>query len=372
MFQRGAIFLLLAFAATTGCDPNTASDSSASPSPLTKDETKHPSPEPSSIPDKSDSKTAGSPETTARAPLSNAEQSLFFAGAQDGGDPLPDHYVKSNEIRHDTWFPSIKDLGGAFIGVGPDQCYTMAAAQDADLVFLLDIDRMVVEVHFNYEVLIKASATPQALHQRFNTTQKDSSIAMLEEAYAKLDPKSRRHRIQTYVASRETIYRHLKHVGNRHRGDVMTSWLSNPDYYARIRRLYQENRVRIMDGDLTGPETMKTIGTAATALGVPVNVLYLSNAEEYYKYSRQYARNIQGLAGIPTSVVLRTIYNKAWEHADSLWNYQVQPLADYQLHLQDPAIRARNAMLRIVDKQKRLERTTETKGLSRINMPPVE
>ena len=304
------------------------------------------------------------------APLSEEDQATFMAGPTDGGEPLPNHYVKSNERRHDTWFPYVKDLGGAFVGVGPDQCYTVAAAQGAELMFLLDIDHMVVDVHNNYEVLIEASETPAQLRQRFNATEQDASIALLEEAYADVDKKTRRLRLQTYRASRETIFRHLGHVIERHQGDAQTSWLSNANYYNHIRTLFQNNRVRIMDGDLTGADTMTSVGVAATKLGVPVRVLYLSNAEEYYKYTKQYQANIAGLPVDSKSLALRTIYNKEWEHADSLWNYQVQPLANYQEFLSGGKVRSRNAMFRVATEQKVLERTTDVPGVSRLGVNP--
>ncbi|MEM6988868.1 MAG: hypothetical protein AAF721_00175 [Myxococcota bacterium] len=304
------------------------------------------------------------------APLSAEDQATFLAGPTDGGEPLPNHYVKSNERRHDTWFPYAEGLGGAFVGVGPDQCFTIAAAQGAELMFLLDIDHMVVDVHNNYQVLIEASETPEELHQRFNESEHDASLALLEAAYVDVDKKTRRLRLQTYRASRETIFRHLKHVIARHQGDRRTSWLSNPDYYRHIRTLVQNDRVRVMDGDLTGADTMTSIGVAATKLGVPVRVLYLSNAEEYYKYTKQYLANIAGLPADDKSLTLRTIYNKEWEHADTLWNYQVQPLANYQAFLAEGKVRSRNAMFRAAQTQGVLERTTDVPGLSRIGLAP--
>ncbi len=304
------------------------------------------------------------------APLSAEDREIFLAGPTDGGEPLPNHYVQSNERRHDVWFPYVEGIGGAFIGVGPDQCYTVAAAQGAELMFILDIDHMVVDVHNNYGVLLGVSETPEQLHQRFDESEQDATIALLEEAYADADAKTRRLRLQTYRASRETIFRHLKHVIERNQGDTQTSWLSNPDYFEHIRTLYRNGRVRVMDGDLTGADTMTSIGVAATKLQVPIRVLYLSNAEEYYTYSKQYVANVTGLPGDAESLVLRTIYNKQWEHADSLWNYQVQPLASYKALLSEDKVRSRNAMFRAAEKHKALERTTDVSGLSRLGVTP--
>ncbi|MBV1858480.1 MAG: hypothetical protein KUG77_08710 [Nannocystaceae bacterium] len=378
MLRLGAL-IPVCTALALGCGPNTNRDPNEALPPADATEKPADSEQPAAV-DPSDPATPPSAEpanpVAPAAPidplavLSEEDSATFFAGPTDGGEPLPNHYVKSNERRHDTWFPYVEDLGGAFVGVGPDQCYTIAAAQGAELMFLLDIDHMVVDVHNNYGVLIKASDTPEQLHQRFNATEQDATIALLEEAYADVDKKTRRLRLQTYRASRETIFRHLKHVIERHQGETHTSWLSNPDSYKHIRTLFQNGRVRIMDGDLTGADTMTSIGVAATALQVPVNVLYLSNAEEYYKYSKQYVANVAGLPGDAKSLTLRTIYNKEWEHADSLWNYQVQPLASYQAFLSEGKIHSRNAMFRAADKQNVLERTTDVSGVSRLGVSP--
>jgi len=381
MLRLGAL-IPVCIALASGCGPNSNRDASAALPPATAQdkpaESEKPAPK---APEAAAAGDAATPEVAEPdkpvappapvdplAALSADDGKIFLAGPTDGGEPLPNHYVKSNERRHDTWFPYVKDLGGAFVGVGPDQCYTVAAAQGAELMFLLDIDHMVVDVHNNYEVLIEASETPEQLHQRFSAAEQDASVALLEEAYTDVDDKTRRHRLQTYKASRETIFRHLKHVIARHQGDEQTSWLSNADHYKHIRTLFQNDRVRVMDGDLTGKDTMTSIGVATTKLEVPVRVLYLSNAEEYYKYTKQYLANVAGLPGDDKSVVLRTIYNKEWEHADSLWNYQVQPLANYQEFLSGGEVRSRNAMFRVATKQKVLERTTDVPGLSRLGV----
>lgn len=379
MLRLGAL-IPTCMALALGCGPNTNRDTNETLPPAdAAKKAAEPQPSDAKAPSATASATATpeaaepteptpAPVVDPLAPLSAQDKVTFLAGPTDGGEPLPNHYVKSNERRHDTWFPYVKDLGGAFVGVGPDQCYTVAAAQGAELMFLLDIDHMVVDVHNNYEVLIEASETPAELHQRFNETEQDASLALLEEAYADVDKKTRRLRLQTYRASRETIFRHLKHVIERNQGGAQTSWLSNADYYTHIRTLFQNDRVRIMDGDLTGADTMTSIGVATTKLEVPVRVLYLSNAEEYYKYTKQYVANVAGLPGDAKSVALRTIYNKEWEHADTLWNYQVQPLANYQEFLSGGNVRSRNSMFRAAEKQKVLERTTDVSGVSRIGV----
>jgi hypothetical protein len=295
---------------------------------------------------------------------------LHETGPHDTLAPTPIHYVKTNEIRHDVWFPYVADLGGAYVGVGSDQNYTLMAVQKAELAFLLDIDERVAHLHHVYEALIEASPDPETLHRRWHADSSAESLALLERAFAGADPERRKSWLREYRAARETVWRHLKHVIRRERDGQATTWLSNPELYAHVRRLYLEDRIRVGGGDLTGPSTMTSYARAAEQLGAVVRVLYLSNAEEYFMYTAQFRANVAAFPVDERSVVLRTIYNKEWEHADSLWNYQVQPLLDFRARLADTMVTGRNTMLRRAEQIDHvLQRTTDVKGLSRLAWP---
>jgi hypothetical protein len=303
-------------------------------------------------------------------PVTPEQRAVMLAGDEEPRITTPEHYVKTNEIRHDVWFPYITDKRGIYVGVAADQNYTLMAASKCEFAFLMDLDWRVTELHRAYEVLIEASEDPKTLHERFLAKNEESSLAIIEAALKdKLSAEQLRQVKISWRSARETVYIHLENVIERDRDGVMTSWLSNPDYYAHIRKLYQSDRVRMLVGDLTGPNTLQTIAKAAEGLGLPVTVLYLSNAEEYYDYTSQYRSNIKALPSIDSSVVLRTIYSKKWVHADALWNYQVQPLADYKVRLEDPKNSRRTRMLDNADKEKVLEKNLESvKGLSRVNI----
>jgi len=280
------------------------------------------------------------------------------------------HYVQSNETRHDLFFPYIAGKGGAYIGIGSDPNYTMMAASGCQLAFLLDIDYRVVDLHRIYEILVQRAETPRKLIDFFAPEAEASTIAVLEEALAGLDEVEIRRIVRGYKVGRETVRLHLERVVARHRDGKPTSWLSNPKMYASIRALFQQGRVRIMSGDLTGAASLKSVADAARALEVHVLVLYVSNAEEYFKYTRQFAANIAALPITTDSVLLRTIYSEKWEHAD-LWAYQVQPLADLERRLENRQNRSRRPMLRLAERDGTLERETGRKGLSLVGKPTV-
>jgi hypothetical protein len=361
--------LALGFVALAGCTGTPPETDGAQPPPrVDADE-----PEPAADPK---AEAQPEPEVAAPAPvdpwgpISEEQRAVLLAGEEEERITTPEHYVQTNEWRHDVWFPYLTDKRGIYVGVAADQNYTLAAVAKSEFMLLVDLDWRVTELHRAYEVLIEASEDAKTLHERFHEDNADASAKLIEDALrGKVDDGRLRQIVTSWRGARETVYRHLAKVITRTHEGAFTSWLSNPDYYAHIRKLYQNDRVRMLVGNLTGPQTLATVAKTAEGLGLPITVVYLSNAEEYYDYTTQYRQNIKALPTNENTVVLRTIYSKEWVHADTLWNYQVQPAADYKARLDDPKLTRRTRMLAAVDKEGVLERDAGgVKGLSRINI----
>lgn len=303
------------------------------------------------------------------AALTADQRSTLWSGTEDAPLKVDTHYIQSNETRHDLFFPYIDEIGGALIGVGSDQSFTIAAAAQSELVFMSDIDTRVVELHQMYAVLVPAAESAEALVAAFHEDNEDATNATLTSAMSDLPADARTTLLRGYRVGRETVYRHLLRVISRTVDGEPASWLSDPDKFAHIQDLYRKGRVRMMVGNLAGTASMRTIGAICTKLEIPVRVLYMSNAEEYFKYTADFRKNIEALPIDDASMVVRTIYSKKWEHAD-LWAYQVQPLADFKARLADGLNRSRNTMLRRTEAENELTRTAGPKGLSVVGMEP--
>jgi hypothetical protein len=373
--SRWPLPCLLALSVAAGCTGTPPDQNGAAQPPADAKDAADPAPEdPPGSADEAEpqdqAEAEAAPPPDPWGPISDEQRSILLAGDEEERIKTPIHYVKTNERRHDVWFPYIEDKRGIYVGVAADQNYTLIGVAKSEFVFLMDLDWRVTELHRAYEVLIEASEDPQTLHQRFHEDNEDASVELIEKALTgKIPDEQLRQTLMSWRGARETVYRHLDKVITRTEDGEPTSWLSNPEYYAHIRKLYQNDRVRMLVGDLTGPTTLQTIAKAAEGLGLPVEVLYLSNAEEYYDYTPQYRANIQGLPIVDDSVLLRTIYSKKWVHADSLWNYQVHPLADYKARLDDSKNSRRTRMLRYAEKDGTLERNYEgVEGLSAISI----
>jgi hypothetical protein len=295
--------------------------------------------------------------------LTQADRAAFHAGATDDPIAVDTHYIQSNETRHDLFFSYIDGIGGAYIGVGSDQNFTLMGRAQSEYAFLVDIDTRVVDLHAIYEVFIGACDTPAELVAKFEAGQGEASLAELDAALS--DHPNHRRIVGGFRSGRETVYRHLQRVIGREREGKPTSWLSDPEVYAHVKAMFATGRVRAMVGNLAGGASMKTAAAAAEALHTPVRVYYPSNAEEYFRYDKNYRENIRALPVDGKSVIVRTIYRKEWEHAD-LWAYQVQPIADLQERLTVQRNRSRKSMLKFAEADGHVERDLGIEGFSRV------
>ncbi len=270
----------------------------------------------------------------------------------DESTPDPgEHYPVSNEWRHDLWLESIRDLGGIFVGVGPDQCYTLAAMQNASLALLVDFDPQVPLVHRMYEILVPASETSDALVARFSDAAAVETRALLDQGLAG-DP---RHDaiVRLFDRNRSRWARYTRAVRRSIRDGVAGSWLADPILYARVRALFQNGRVVARNGDVTGAQTLRDIGAVSQELGMPVRVLYFSNAEQFFTYTPQFVENVRALRTDAQSVVLRTFRARGATYpARDRWHYVVEPTSGFLERLGAGLRRSRELEIEIVSRRR--------------------
>jgi hypothetical protein len=277
-----------------------------------------------------------------------AELRARLARIPDEGTPDPgEHYPVSNEWRHDLWLPALRDLGGVFVGVGPDQCYTLAAMQNASLALLVDFDPLVPLVHRMYEVLVPASESPAVLVARFEDARAEETRALL--ASGLVDDPRRDAILRSFDRHRPRWARYARAVQRSVRQGVAGSWLADPALYARVRTMFQQGRIVARNGDVTGARTLREIGAVSRELDAPVRVLYFSNAEQFFSYTPQFVENVRSLRTDERSVVLRTFRARGASYpARDRWHYVVEPLTGFLERLGAGLRRSRELELEIV------------------------
>lgn len=295
--------------------------------------------------------TAGaqsSPDSPASQPQtqSSAQRPAVRAlpdAARAAIDSIPDegtqtprmHYAVSNEWGFQVLAEPLRGLGGVYVGVGSDQNYTMAAMARAELLLLVDYDPVIPYVHRMYEKLVVASETPEALIARFDEDQLGPTTELLRTSLAG-DPLAERI-VTMYRNHRRWVSRYLRrHVPYGRRGGI--TWLTDRGHYDYVREMFRAGRIVARNGDVTGERTMRAVGDAARRAGLPVRIVYFSNAEQFFRYTPAFRRNMESLPTDDRSVVVRTIRNRQLDYPTrDTWHYVVHQMGDFVERLQTGA-----------------------------------
>ena len=269
-------------------------------------------------------------------PLTTAERAAFWNVPEEELASRPvdvRHWVNSNEADHVLWFATVDGLGGGYVGVGSDQNYSLFAETRSTFVWLMDYDSLVLQAHRIYRALILASASPQEFLLRWDPFEQKLTAGLLDAAYADAPDLPE---LQKLLAANFTeAGRYFHQVAARTTPDgAPASWLAEPVLYRYVRRMFQEDRVRIVGGDLT-KEMPGRIAAAMRALGVPMRVVYLSNAEQYFAYTDAFRAAFAAMPFDERSVILRTVSRWLPDRSRHVWHYQVEPAAHFARALAD-------------------------------------
>lgn len=273
-------------------------------------------------------------------PLSDDAQRVLFASAEDDaplvlGGVAPSmegrHYFTSNERSLHAFEPTVRGKGGAYVGVGTDQAYLLIGWARSEFAWLCDYDPVVVDLHDVYRALLIAAETPDEFLELWS---KEGRLIAHEAIDLHAAERDRSHLRALYRRQRAAVARRLGEVRETMRAAKVPCWLSDADQYTHVRELVQHGRVRPMLVDLAGRRGLRGIAHAAKKAGLQISVLYLSNAEEYWRlYPDAFRRNVDALPYADDAVVLRTML--IWK-INRDYRYHVQRAANLRAWLDEP------------------------------------
>ena len=277
------------------------------------------------------------------APLSDDEARILFGSPSDepperrGGvtpDRLDKHYIAGNEKTLHAFYSSIVGIGGGYVGVGSDQAYLLIGWARPEIAWLTDYDPDVVDVHEIYRLCILASDTPDDMLGLWDKAGRPRVEALID---AEHEGRKAKRLKALYGRNRGWIARRLLAQRDRLREATIPSWLTDPETYDYVRRMLQARRVRPVLANLLDAKGITGVAETARTLGVPIRVLYLSNAEEYWpKYTARYRANLAALPFAPEALVLRTLL--IWDVNED-YRYNVQRADNYLGWLARPFVR---------------------------------
>ena len=243
------------------------------------------------------------------------------------------HYLRSDERNHHIIAPYIADVGGAYAGVGAEQGYFYAGWTRARLVWLTDYDPWIREVHRIYQAYFLVSRTPDEFMYRWEREAEDESLEILERFYGDTE----HWELLQVVADplRERALRRLSELRRHYERRDVATFVTDQAEYDYIRSMVKAERMRPVLANLLDDEAFRDIGRASRELGVPLRVLYLSNAEGYWDYTDDFRANMSGQYFDERSVILRT--NPAYS-SNGDYRYLMQPATNFVQWLAHPDV----------------------------------
>jgi hypothetical protein len=278
------------------------------------------------------------------APLTEAQLAIFHGSVEDetpewrGGitEELANlHYLSGNEKSLDAFHATLTARqGGGYVGVGTDQAYIFTGWGRFELAWLTDYDPAVKEVHELYRLFILASPTPAEFIALWDKESREQAHAVIA---AGVTHHERAAQLRAWYRSASPRIRTRFAVVNRRMAKAgVRTFLEDQAQYDYVRTMLEQRRMRPMVVDLHADQGVSALAEASRQLGVPIRVLYLSNAEQYWKrYPKQYRANVAAISFADDGVVLRTILSP---RINDDYRYNVQAGASYQEWLARPFV----------------------------------
>jgi hypothetical protein len=305
------------------------------------------------------------PQTATEAPPSRLSDAEFWRlsstfSEQSGSFPF-DNFV-SNEDSFQHVIPTLTDrgaVGGAYLGVGPDQNFTYIVALRPRIAFIVDIRRQNLLQHLLYKAVVELSRDRAEFMSRLFSRPRPKglnaqmTVAALAAAYDKVIPSDtlyqanlraiedqllRKHKFQLShddVQGLEYVYRSFERMGpeihysipsqprlrfptyaeliqETDGGGTARGYLATEANYKTLKEYEENNLIVPIVGNFAGETALTSVGDYLKQRSVMVRVFYLSNVEQYLfdpvQSWKQFYSNLAMLPTDSTTTLIRT-YN---------------------------------------------------------------
>ncbi|QJR35713.1 hypothetical protein [Gemmatimonas groenlandica] len=346
-------------------------------------------------------RTAPAPASPAAAPdsLGIDQFAALVRRLSDSGGYFDTDNLISNESSYLHPLTTLERLGvrgGAYIGVGPDQNFSVIARVNPSIVFITDIRRDNLLHHLLYKALFEQARNRTEYVARWLGRSVPANIDQLRDqpidsivawtartpatpASADAAVRDVRTRVMRYglalssgeLATIERFHRTFIAQGPALRftstgraprdyyptlGQLMTerdltgrqaSYLASDRQFQIVKSLERRNLIIPVVGDLSGPNTLPRIGAVLRERAESLSVLYASNVEDYLIRDGRFAAYAAYLGRLPrraNSVIIRSWFGGPGSHPASVPGYYttqlVQTVASFAADSTVPRVRS--------------------------------
>jgi hypothetical protein len=257
---------------------------------------------------------------------------------------LAEHYPASNERRIDLFWSVIKDLRGVYLGVGTDQNLSLAARAKSELVILMDFDPEIVKVNRLHVFFLKNTNNYSEFKNLWERKNKDSTIQFISNnAGNEKEDLLIGHTIGLKPGI--GVPERLSELEYMHSNFKLDTFSHNSNEFLYLKNLALNEKIVPVNGDLTGDVSINEISKILSANGMTINLMYTSNAEEYFRFPKEYRQNIKAIPISENSIIVRTLTAGAKSYGFPLgekfpdtfpFHYNYQPLSNLKKWMESP------------------------------------
>lgn len=225
-----------------------------------------------------------------------------------------DHYPSSNERRIDLFRSHLEGIGGAYVGVGTDQNFTFIAWARSPVAYLMDFDSVIVYVNRLHFLFLRESTDYATFKKYWSRANRRETAELIRQRLGNAPD------YEQYLQAYEVAMRGFSGVPDRLQElEWMTahfgfrSFHNDDGDYQFIRQMVLDGRIQAVLGDMNGETTFREISKSAERLNIPIRLVYLSNAEEYFRYPQSFRLTIQNLYTDDKGMIIRTVTSGAKE-----------------------------------------------------------
>jgi hypothetical protein len=280
-------------------------------------------------------------------PLTAAESQTFWGSPEDAVPEVRHAFKKENEGQHflycdelylQLFEPELRALatlpggGGGYVGVGTDQAYLFIGWMRPSFAWLTDYDPLVQVMHRVYAAFFAEAATPAEFLTLWRDRKKGMAALNAHAAKdAQLESLQKVYQQQQYYALRRLEYLAKPFAKSKYK-----SFVNDDEEYSFVRAMVAAKRVRPMLGNLLAEVGLKGVAAAARKLHVPIRGVYVSNAEQYWKYPDSFRANIAALPFDAKSFIIRT---QAIKPVNKDYRYFLQAASLFVAQMADPKVK---------------------------------
>ena len=236
----------------------------------------------------------------------------------------PFSYVTPNEPMRYIWSQYFNNIGGGYAGVGSDQNYDFITVAKSEWAWLYDYDPNVYRLHQILKPMILQAETAEAFLALFEDANIESTSNIIRDYYKDLPSIEQQKLLRFFTGYRKKLHYHYKVSKKTIKEMPSFGWLTNPDNYAYIRTMHQQDRIIPVAGDMLADNGLRSIGDAAKAMGITIRIFYTSNAPTAWggQITDSYKKNVNNFPFDRQSLVLTT-FNRGGFDQTGYWHHNI-------------------------------------------------